>query len=86
MGSGVMIETDVTETWEPDEKKLAELIVYVAGNIQDDATGGATKINKIVFYADFAAVRSQGYPITGVEYQKLENGPAPGGCFRSVNS
>jgi hypothetical protein len=56
---------------------LAELIVYVAGKIQNDPTGGATKINKILFYADFAAVRSQGYPITGVEYQKLENGPAP---------
>jgi hypothetical protein len=72
-----MIEDNVEDTWTPDENKLAELIVYVAKRIENDPTGGATKINKILFYSDFAAVRSQGSPITGVEYQKLENGPAP---------
>jgi len=72
-----MIETNVADAWKPDESKLAELIVYIVGKIRDDPTGGATKINKILFYADFAAVRSQGFPITCVEYQKLENGPAP---------
>jgi len=77
MGGGAMMKTNVTDAWKPDETKLAELIVYVAGMIRDDPTGGATKINKILFYADFAAVRSQGFPITGVEYQKLEDGPAP---------
>jgi hypothetical protein len=77
MRSGAMIGANVEDAWKPDEGKLAELIVYVAGKIRGDPTGGATKINKILFYSDFAAVRSQGFPITGVEYQKLDNGPAP---------
>lgn len=65
-------------TWEnANEGKLAELILYVAGRIKDDPTGGATKINKILYFAEFAHVRSQGVPITGVPYQKLPRGPAP---------
>jgi hypothetical protein len=62
---------------EPNEAKLAELILYVAGEIRDDPTGGATKINKILYFAEFAHVRSKGEPITGVVYQKLPRGPAP---------
>ncbi len=39
--------------------------------------GGATKINKVLFSAEFAHMRVHGVPITGVEYQKLRQGPAP---------
>lgn len=60
-----------------DEEKFAELVLYVAGRILDDPTGGATKINKICFAAECAHVRRSGRPITGAEYQKLERGPAP---------
>lgn len=60
-----------------DERKLAELILYVAGKLRDDPKGGATKINKVLFAAEFAHMRLYGKPITGVEYQKLEHGPAP---------
>ncbi len=63
--------------WEPDEEKLADLILYVAERIRDDPTGGATKINKILYFAEFAHVRSTGVPISGVPYQKLPRGPAP---------
>jgi len=72
-----MIGINVEDAWTANEDKLAELIIYVADRVRKDPTGGATKINKILFYSDFAAVRSQGFPITGVEYQKLANGPAP---------
>lgn len=77
MSVSAMIGFNVGDSWTPDEQKLAELIIYVADKIKNDPTGGATKINKILFYSDFSAVRSQGSPITGVEYQKLKNGPAP---------
>ena len=60
-----------------DERKLTELIVYVASRLQGDRSGGATKLNKVLFFADFAHVRRTGAPITGAEYQKLEHGPAP---------
>jgi hypothetical protein len=61
----------------PDETKLAELILYVAEQLRDDPKGGATKINKILFAAEFAHMRTHGVPITGMEYQKLARGPAP---------
>lgn len=60
-----------------DESKLTELVLYVAQRLADDPAGGAVKLNKVLFFAEFAHVRAQGAPITGAEYQKLENGPAP---------
>jgi hypothetical protein len=59
-----------------DERKFRELLVYVASRLQGDRSGGATKLNKVIFFADFAHVRRTGAPITGAEYQKLEHGPA----------
>lgn len=64
-------------TDEYDEGKFAELVLYVADRLLDDPTGGATKINKVLFAAECAHVRQSGRPITGAEYQKLERGPAP---------
>ncbi|MDQ3979122.1 MAG: Panacea domain-containing protein [Actinomycetota bacterium] len=61
----------------PDEKKLSELLLYIAKKLLDDPKGGAIKINKILFAAEYAAVRTYGSPITGVPYQKLRLGPAP---------
>jgi len=60
-----------------DERKLTELLVYIADRLMSDNAGGATKINKLLFFSDFAHVRRTGSPITGAEYQKLEHGPAP---------
>ena len=59
-----------------DERKFTELLVYVVSRLQGDQSGGATKLNKILFFADFAHVRRTGSPITGADYQKLEHGPA----------
>ncbi len=60
-----------------DEDKLAELLLYVADRLRDDRTGAATKLNKVLFFAEFAHMRQYGRPITGADYQKLEFGPAP---------
>jgi hypothetical protein len=62
---------------EADEEKLGELILYVAGQLLDDPTGGATKLNKVLYFAECAHIRTHGVPITGVAYQKLPQGPAP---------
>jgi uncharacterized phage-associated protein len=59
-----------------DERKFTELVLYVAGRLQSDRSGGATKLNKVLFFADVAHVRRTGRPITGASYQKLEHGPA----------
>lgn len=62
---------------EYNEQKLTEAILYIAGRLSDDRAGGATKLNKVLFFADFAHVRRYGRPITGADYQKLAHGPAP---------
>lgn len=59
-----------------DERKFSELLLYVAARLQEDISGGATKLNKVLFFADFAHVRRTGQPISGAVYQKLEHGPA----------
>lgn len=60
-----------------DEGKLAELILYISQKCADDPCFGATKLNKILYFADFLHYGNYGRPITGVEYQKLPYGPAP---------
>lgn len=62
---------------EYDERKFRELLVLVAARLVDDEAGGATKLNKILYFADFAHIRRTGRSITGAAYQKLTNGPAP---------
>lgn len=59
------------------DERLRELILYVSQRCQDDSKFGATKLNKILYFADFIAYRMLGTPITGAEYQRLTWGPAP---------
>jgi hypothetical protein len=57
-------------------EKLKDLILYVADRSRDDPHFGATKLNKILYYADFRAYRELGHAITEADYQKLPEGPA----------
>lgn len=59
------------------EQKLAELMLYVARRSEGHSTFGAVKLNKLLWAADFTAYGRTGAAITGQEYFKLENGPAP---------
>ena len=70
-------EYDQNVEQEYDERKFRELVVLVASRLVDDEAGGATKLNKVLYFADFAHVRRTGRSITGAAYQKLTNGPAP---------
>lgn len=40
-----------------DETKFTELLLYVAGRLADDRAGGATKLNKVIFFTEFTHVR-----------------------------
>jgi hypothetical protein len=60
-----------------DEAKLAELILCVSERLADEPAAGSTKLNKLLFFAEFSHVRQHRQPITGAEYQRLPNGPAP---------
>lgn len=59
------------------ERKFTELLLYVAGRLAGDRAGGATKLNKVIFFTEFTHVRRYGSAISGCEFQKLEHGPAP---------
>jgi len=67
----------MAKTSRADDQKLRELILYVARASEQDEHFGATKLNKILFYADFWAYRKLGHSISGQQYQKLGKGPAP---------
>jgi uncharacterized phage-associated protein len=60
-----------------DDARLKELILYLATKSETDPRFSSTKLNKLLFYCDFAAFRQLGRPITGHSYQKLQFGPAP---------
>ncbi len=77
MRATILTYGDGVARWAYDEDKLAELIVYCAKALEDDPLAGATKLNKVAYFADFSHLRRTGSPITGAEYQKLPNGPAP---------
>lgn len=59
------------------DRKLGELILYIAERSECDLAFGAIKLNKILFYSDFTMYWRRRESITGQEYMKLENGPAP---------
>lgn len=58
-------------------QRFRELIIYVCRKCSSDNFFGATKLNKILYHADFRAFERFGMPITGMKYFKLERGPAP---------
>lgn len=57
--------------------KLRELVLYIAHKLHENPKFGATKLNKILFFSDFAAYARYGKSITGETYFKLPFGPAP---------
>ena len=57
--------------------KLKQLIVFIAKEGEADPRLGATKLNKILYFADARAYLELGKPITGATYQHLQEGPAP---------
>jgi hypothetical protein len=60
-----------------DDRKLRELILYLASRSEEDPRFSSAKLNKLLFYCDFTAYRQLGQSITGHGYQKLQVGPVP---------
>jgi hypothetical protein len=61
----------------PDDEKFKELIVYITRRSEGDEPFGMTKLNKLLFLADFVSYAVRGEAITWQEYQALDQGPAP---------
>ena len=60
-----------------EDRKFGELIVYLSHLSEGDDNFGSVKLNKLLFYVDFIAYQQWGRSVTGKEYQKLNQGPAP---------
>lgn len=60
-----------------DEAKFIELLLYVCERLRGDRAGGATKLNKVLFFVEFTHLRRHHAAISGCEFQKLAHGPAP---------
>ena len=59
------------------DKRMKELMLYIAQKSKTDKAFGATKLNKLLFYSDFLAYLNFGKAITDQDYQRLDRGPAP---------
>ena len=53
------------------------MILYIADKCESDGPFGATKLNKILAFADFSSYFQTGQPITGSAYMRLPQGPVP---------
>jgi hypothetical protein len=60
-----------------DKEKLAELVIFFASESGNDRLFGSTKLNKLLFLADFLAFGHLGKPITGARYIHQKRGPTP---------
>jgi hypothetical protein len=58
-----------------EERKLAELILYISQKYANDPNYGSVKLNKALFFPDFNAYASWGRTITEAEYQHQPEGP-----------
>lgn len=71
------LRAPVNPPMRPNDAKLRELILLISEWSASDPKFGAIKLNKLLFHADFSAFLTFGAAITGQEYFKLPQGPAP---------
>lgn len=61
------------------DAQFKELIVYIAQQCGADERFGVTKLNKVLFFADFLYYLQNGQPLTGRKYVHDTFGPVPEG-------
>ncbi len=70
---GTCLPSNLTGYKTPDLKKFSEMVVFFAERLQP----WKTKLNKLLFYADFCAYKKTGFSISGVQYRAIQMGPVP---------
>lgn len=63
--------------------KFDDLVHYVIWKCPDATTLGATKLNKILWFADAIHYLQTGHPITAMRYVKQQHGPVPQGLMNT---
>jgi hypothetical protein len=59
------------------QSRLREAALYVMTRCANAEAFGLVKLNKILWRADFKAYAARRVPVTGRQYQRLAQGPAP---------
>lgn len=59
------------------QSRLQEAALYIMEKCAEAEAFGLTKLNKILWRADFRAYASRRLPVTGRQYQRLPQGPVP---------
>jgi Protein of unknown function (DUF4065) len=76
----VLPDTPRKLTWRVNlpggRERLKEAILYIS-KACEQAPFGLVKLNKILWRADFDSFAERGQPVTGRQYQRLKQGPAP---------
>jgi hypothetical protein len=67
-------------------KKFVALIHYIISNAKDPIALGATKLNKIAWFADASYYRMTGSSMTGEQYVKRQHGPVPRNVLSALNT
>lgn len=57
--------------------KLEEFVLYIIQSSDEDKKFASTKLNKLVWLADFQAFCETGSTISGASYKKEKHGPVP---------
>ena len=63
----------------PNFEKLTEMVVFFAEKVQPFKT----KMNKLLFYADFIMFKQSCFSISGIRYKAIDMGPVPNN-FQSI--
>jgi len=63
--------------------KFDDLVHYVIWKCPDATKLGATKLNKILWFADAIHYLRTGHPITAARYVKQQHGPVPQGFLKT---
>lgn len=61
----------------PNMDKALEMIVYFTHEMTRGNKLWKTKMNKLLFYADFCHFKNYGNSISGLEYRAIQRGPVP---------
>jgi DNA-binding transcriptional regulator YiaG len=76
---GTCLPSNLTGYKTPDFIKFSEMVVFFTQKLEP----WKTKLNKLLFYADFIMHKQSGFSMSGVQYRAIPMGPVPNN-FNSI--
>lgn len=76
---GTCLPNSMTGFKTPDFRKFSEMVVFFTHKLEP----WKTKLNKLLFYADFGLYKQSGFSMSGVQYRAIPMGPVPNN-FNSI--